>query len=285
MEKNEGRELDLEEIHEKICDLMCMFHDFCEKHQLRYYLAYGTLIGAIRHKGFIPWDDDFDVQMPREDFIKFVSLFKKEYADSKIYKLCSRANTENYYFGIPRLCDQRFKYVTTKTTILPFDLGVFIDIYPLDNYGDTREEAARLKKQARQLNAKYSVYINKTSSSSKLKTPLRAVCHKLLHIRYGKDFPQKIDSMIYENIKKQTSDKNKYIGVICWDSGTVSYEREWFKNRVLVDFENHKFWAPEKYDEVLRITYGDYMIPPPEEKRVMTHDYKIFERNKSEYMG
>ena len=65
MEKNEGRELDLEEIHEKICDLMCMFHDFCEKHQLRYYLAYGTLIGAIRHKGFIPWDDDFDVQMPR----------------------------------------------------------------------------------------------------------------------------------------------------------------------------------------------------------------------------
>lgn len=285
MNSNElGRELSLNEIHEKICNLMSIFHEFCEKHHLTYYISYGTLIGAIRHKGFIPWDDDFDVQMPREDFNMFLKLFQDEYANSTIYKLCTRANTKNYYYGIPRLCDQRYKYVCTDKSVQPFDLGIFIDIYPLDNFCNSCDEALKLVKQVSRANNEFAIYINKSSSSNKLKTPIKILCHYFLRIKYGQNYPQKIDNMIYEKIKKHTNEKNKYIGLVCWTNKAVTYERQWFEKRVLVDFEKHKFWAPEKYDEVLRITYGDYMILPPEEKRVMTHDYKIFERKKSEYM-
>lgn len=280
-----GRELNLEEIHEKICELMVFFHDFCEKHHLRYYLSYGSLIGAIRHKGFIPWDDDFDVQMPREDFLNFLEMFEKEYGSSRIYKVCTRANTSNYYFGIPRLCDQRFKYVTQIEALEPFEQGIFIDIYPLDNYGNTLEEAGRLKKQARMINRDFTIYVNRRSASSKWKTPFKMITHKLLHMKYGDCFPQKVDRMIYDKIKSQTSDKDRYIGVICWEQKVVAYEREWFAKRILVDFEKYQFWVPEKYDEILKKSYGNYMELPPEDQRVMTHNYKIYEKTESEYAG
>lgn len=279
MNKTKLKELNLNEIHERITDLMLFFHNFCEEYNLRYYVAYGSLIGAIRHKGFIPWDDDFDIQMPREDFTKMLSIFKDKYEKDKRYKMCSRSNTLNYYYGIPRLCDQRFVFKSTNSNIEETEMGIFIDIYPLDNYGNTFKEADKLKRKARFLNTMYTIYINKKSASkSKPVKIARALIHKFLHVLYGSHFNKKIDNKIYNNIKKKTHSSDKYIGVICWDYKTVPYEKSWFEKRILADFEDKKFWIPAEYDKVLRKSYGDYMKLPPEDQRVATHYYKIYEK-------
>lgn len=284
MNEMEGyRQLDLHEIHDRILDVMTFLHEFCEKNHIRYYVAYGSLIGAIRHKGFIPWDDDFDIQMPREDYIRFQKLFKEQCGNNSRYKLCTRANTQNYYFGIGRFCDQSFRYVTSIKTIEKFEQGIFVDIYPLDRYGNTVKQAEKLKHKARAYNTNYTIYVNKKSSSSnKLVQICKVGLHYIMHMMYGEKYSERIDDKIYQYIKVHTTESDRYIGVVCWDQKVVTYDKSWFEKRILADFEDRKFWIPKEYDAVLRASYGDYMTLPPEEQRVMTHDYKIYEKIKDQ---
>ena len=94
------QDLTLEEIHREILNMMDYIHKLCEENGITYYVGFGSLIGAIRHNGFIPWDDDFDIMMPRADVEKFKEIFLK--TGHPYYRLCDRKNTKNYYYGIPR---------------------------------------------------------------------------------------------------------------------------------------------------------------------------------------
>ena len=269
------KELTLQEIHEATLEMMDYIHALCEEHGIVYYVGFGSLIGTVRHNGFIPWDDDFDIQMPRKEFERFREVFEKT-DHPAYYRLCERKNTKNYYYGIPRFSDTRYRYVTTNPAEEAFDNGLFIDIYPLDNFGSTRAEAERVKKKVDRLNVMYTYYINRRNPRGGIMNVIQGVSHALLRIRFGNRLPERIDDMVLKTIRKYTSDEDTQIGEVCWDYITSPYPKEWFRERILHDFEGRQYWIPGDYDPLLRFDYGDYMQLPPEEERTGTrHGYKL----------
>lgn len=270
------RELDLEEIHSRTLDLMDHIHNLCDSNGLSYYLHYGTLIGAVRHNGFIPWDDDFDIAMKREDFDKFCSIV--ENAHHPYYRLCNRANTENYYYGIPRYVDTRYKYVSKLSCIKEAEMGIFVDIYPLDNLGNTPEEAKRIKQQVLKLNTEFIIYMNWRSTRAWYYTIPRIPLHIYYRLKHGRKFWLKVDDLVRESIKKLTNESDEIIGLACWDATVWPLRKEWFDEPVLHSFEDRQYWIPKEYDSILRQIYGDYMKLPPESERIPHHPYIIFEQ-------
>lgn len=140
------KELSLQELKEIEFDILKVFDDFCKENNIRYYLAYGTLLGAIRYKKFIPWDDDVDLLIPRDDYNRMIKLFK----DSERYRLFAFDRNPNFIYPFAKLCD-----MTTKKDEFGYEngveLGVDIDLFPLDAWDDDLEKAKKEAKRIKKL--------------------------------------------------------------------------------------------------------------------------------------
>ena len=273
------RELTEKEIKVKTVSLLLEVDKICKEQNIRYFLMMGTLLGAIRHQGFIPWDDDLDIMLPRKDFDRFVNYCEEHEKELFPYKLCTRKNVKNYTYGIPRFCDMRYKYKTTSSHEKEIDIGLFIDIYPLDNYGNSYKDMDSLRKFFDKINREYYVYINPKSSKSYLKTILRYGVKALYTIKRCIPYYRNIDDRIRREILKRTTDEDIFVGNPTWTTGRYGYKREWFLDTVLHKFEMYEFPIPIGYDYILKVAYGNYMELPPEKNRVSYHHYKIFERS------
>lgn len=267
-----NRKLELDEIHSITLDLMDRFHSICEENDIKYYLIFGTLIGAVRHRGFIPWDDDFDVCMVRDDYNKFCEILFRQ--DDERYKLANRANTPNYYFGISRYYDSRFEY-RAEVDIKQFELGIFIDIYPLDLLG---EKTDAIHRRVQKINRDYIIYCNRKSCRNKMRNLVRIPYHYYLHLKYGRQFPQLVDKMVEDTIYADTEQNTDYVGIYWETKDFRVFDKALFKERELCQFEDRMYWIPKGYDEILRIQYGDYMRLPPECERVAKHNYSIYDK-------
>lgn len=271
--------LSLEEIHSEMLKLLIEFDSICKTNNFTYFLAYGTLLGAVRHHGFIPWDDDADVWMPREDAKKLIEYFNQNMKDSSL-GLVSRANTENYEYGVLRFTNNNFIYESDLKDKKREKMGIFIDIYILDNYGNTYSQGKKLFTYAEKLNDEYTVYVNPISFTSKYRTFFKRLYNIYLHLKYGNNFNKRIDLMIEEYIKKYTSDSDKFVGVPSWDSyGQIQFERSLFENSTKLEFEGYIFNCPKDFHVILERIYGDYMALPPEEKRKPHHNYSIVRKS------
>lgn len=208
-------ELSLDEIHQVTLEVLQSFHELCEKLNLTYFLAFGTLLGAIRHQGFIPWDDDADVWMLRKDYDCLVKYCEEHQEDIKPFKLANRKNTDNYYFGISRYSNMDYKYISTnfEKTI---DIGVFVDIYPLDLYGNDLDTATHILKKMQKENTKIQRYVNGHADSI-IKTCLKMPYHIGLKIVLGKNYLKKFDIKIESYIKNVTKESDR----VCWDTNMV----------------------------------------------------------------
>ena len=138
------KELNLQELKEIEFDILKVFDAFCKEHNIRYYFAYGTLLGAIRYKKFIPWDDDVDVLVPREDYERLIAI----YNDSEKYRLFSSERDANFLFPFAKLCDMTTRKIEGNQ-FNGVELGVDIDIFPLDYWDNNLEKA---KKEAKRIN-------------------------------------------------------------------------------------------------------------------------------------
>ena len=276
--KNEEmhKELDIKQIQEVSLEILHKVADLCEKLNLRYYLIYGTLIGAVRHHGFIPWDDDVDIMMPRSDYDRFLEYLRSNKLEH--LSVFNHDSNSDYPYMITRISDDRY-YIETENED-SVGMGLFIDIYPYDGLGNTKREALTygfkgdlLSSLCFQSTRKYFTTANTSSVIKKvLKLPLYWVS-KII----GKDrIMKKIESLQ----GKYDYENSKYIGCFVWLTGGDKdiFEREWFDEYEMCRFEHYSFRIPKQYDKVLRHTYGDYMKLPPEDERIGHHYYKSYKK-------
>ena len=137
-----NRELSLEEVHKETLNVLKKIDEICEHNDIKYSIMYGTLIGYMRHNGFIPWDDDMDVCMLRPEYDKFVAYCNEHEEELYPFKLMSKYTADDYPFNLQRFCDTRFKMVKTDG-LSDAGMGLFIDIYPLDALGNVKNGAKK----------------------------------------------------------------------------------------------------------------------------------------------
>lgn len=262
------RKLSNDEIKQTILEILIEFADFCDKNELRYYLAAGTLLGAVRHKGFIPWDDDIDVFMPRKDFERMHELLQKHQM-APYYKLIG-LNAGNSFWPFAKIVDTRTK---TTNEFASTDKWLWIDIFPIDGLPDDEEESAEhlrkaipIKKNINRCHAKIGKGKNLFRAIAKIPMILT------LKIISPKHFGKKLDKLA----RQYDFDKSNYVGCSVWSLGPKErMEKEKYLPRTKVEFCGHQFWAPQDYDGYLKSIYGDYMQLPPEEERV-THEFEAY---------
>lgn len=249
------------------------FANFCDNNNVHYMLAYGTLLGAVRHKGFIPWDDDVDVMMLREDYNKFISLFKND--SHPYYKFISMHTNRDYFAPLAKLYDDRTLVMQEYGQIEKVPYGIYIDIFIVDRLPDNIQEAASFYKRSQRLRKAWGLSVRKFS------TPSRNMVRKLLSIILM--LPCKVMGFRLF-LKKYDELACKYSGKFTSHGGVVIYgeglKKEYlpislFENLVDSQFENDLFKIPQQSEVYLAQMYGDYMKLPKEEDRKI-HPCKTF---------
>lgn len=249
------KDLSLREQQLVSLEILKTFDAICRKNNLKYTFCGGTLIGAIRHKGFIPWDDDVDIYMMREDYDKFREIWNKE--NHGYYKYVAIDDFDN-----PALClmakifDTRYE---GKGKFVPF-----IDIFPLDYMEDTEEDNRMLKECGWYISASYK-FRDKYQKSNNF---FNKIIYKWKAKRYFKKVLKIFDYYKNRNIKTDTLVS---VGFHHIEGKKGFVPANQLDELIEVDFEGGKFFAMAKYDERLRAYYGDYMKLPPEEERVPHH--------------
>ena len=264
------KELTLQELKEIEFDMLKMFDAFCKENNIRYFLAYGTLLGAIRYKKFIPWDDDVDVLVPREDYDRLLRLFQ----DNEKYRLYAFEKDENYLFPFAKICD-----LDTRKDELGYEssieLGVDIDVFPLDAWDDDFKKA---KKEAKYINRNMGGLrlskLRKPDSVNPIKRFIKGILMVYCKMLGGKHYIKKI----LKASNKPEQQGTNYVGAKSWcvygARGIIHAEA--FSEAIEVEFEGRMFPSPDGYDAYLSCLYGDYLPEPPKEKQKTHHGFKAY---------
>ena len=268
---------ELSPLQSKLLEMLKWFDAFCRAHRLRYYAVGGTLLGAVRHGGFIPWDDDIDVAMPRPDYERLAALI----GDS---------TTEHYYLETVHskdasYCYPYFKLYDTETTLTEnkrrkLRRGVFLDVFPLDGIGSDYEKGMR---HFDRLQAKYNFYLTRVGGFRKGRSIYKncAVFLSRLIPKFLVD-DEKLRVELDALCRSCDFETSEWVGNLlgAWR------KREIVKRDVIGEpkdyaFENMQVLGVEDYDAYLTHIYGDWKQLPPEEKRVSHHDFLEFDLHRS----
>lgn len=264
------KELSLQEIKQVEVDILKMFHSFCVENSIRYFISHGTLLGAVRYRGFIPWDDDLDVLVPREDYDRLLTIFP----DSERYSLVSYERNHKYRYPYAKLCDMSTRKVEGGYNN-GVELGLDIDVFPLDYWSDDLEQARReVKRQKRNMFLLSLAKLQKPDSRHPAKRVVKGVVMSICKLRGSAYYVEQI----IKGAHKPEQKGGRYMGSKAWN---VYGERdilpaEVFAEAIELEFEGEKFFAPVGYDTFLTSLYGDYLPEPPVEKRKTHHSFKAY---------
>lgn len=246
--------------------------EILDQNNLKYYLIGGSLLGAVRHKGFIPWDDDIDIGMPRDDYEKFAKIANEILPKELFYQ--DKKTDKEYPYNFAKIRKNGTLFVQKPVERFNMNQGVYIDVFPLDGSKDSLKKQASYAKKCIRIN--YISIAKALIDSETTQSFQRKVIVFILNV-LNKFIGQKnIDKMLYKTMTKYSFYNSKYIGNLIG----VGKEREVFskldyfsneKKYSLVEFEGLMVKGPINPDAVLKHNYGDYMKFPPEEKRVSHH--------------
>lgn len=274
----ERQALTMAENQQAATGVMEKLDEICRELGLQYTLTYGTMLGAIRHKGYIPWDDDLDIMLSRPDYDKLIS-WCLEHAQALLpYKLFTPETVADYPYMIPRLCDTRYEIETDNEKNC--GMGAFVDIYPLDGIGNTREEALAVLRKRAKLSSLYFLSTRLRCEKGMTKSPLKRLI-KLPAFWVAKLVGKKwFGRRLYAIAKQCDWENSKYAGCVIWDTETETglFEKAWFEKTEPMPFEGRQFHVCTGCHEVLSTLYGDYMQLPPEEDRIAHHFYSIYKK-------
>lgn len=266
----------LTELQTRLLPMLEWYHKFCVENGLRYYLLGGTMLGAARHNGFIPWDDDIDVGMPRKDYEKFLKLTKNKAFGSYIVEGID-TNASDFFYGYSKIYDVTTTLV--ENTRYQIKRGIYIDLFPLDGVSDNKEE----------INDFYRPILNKIRLLSARTCGIRKSrkWYKNLSIRLARIIPNKLfdDKKLMYSIdlmcKKNDYDNCKYIGNLygAWGAREI-VERSIMGEPTIYEFEGLDVYGPIDHNAYLTSLYGNWRQLPPKEKQVTHHDFVMCDLHK-----
>ena len=276
--------MDLNDLHDQLLDILLEFDRICRSNDIKYSIAFGTLLGAVRHKGFIPWDDDVDVMLDRENYEKLRIACEK--STSNKYFFQSKQTEKKYYYNVSRLRKNNTAMIYEEWKNAGFHLGIYIDICPVDKIADNLI--------ARKVQY-FFIIVN---------TVVRLSQNKELFMKSGRRFSSVIKGVLYAItrimpkrlcdrvetyfITKYNDKPCKKAGIIC-DGGVLintprdmlPFDSNFMSSYKDIEFENHKLMCVEDTDAILKHWYGDYMRLPPENERKLTHNPIIYDTENS----
>lgn len=263
-------QLKLEEIKQIEFSILKEFKSFCENNDITFYLSNGTLLGAAKYKGFIPWDDDVDVFVPRKDYNRLMEI----YQDSERYRLFSYEREKEFRFPFAKLCDMRT--IKEEPVNNGVKLGLDIDIFPLDSWSEEYSKALReVKKATKNYRWLSFAKLQNANAANPVKRFIKAIVLLLVKAVGWRYFLKNM-------IKEATSDAKKescFLGCKVWPIYGVReiIPATVFENTVTVEFEGEVFPAPVGYDTYLRSLYGNYELDPPPEKQKTHHSFIAYQ--------
>ncbi len=251
-------EIEVREIKKIQLQLLRKLKQACEENHLRYYLCGGTLLGAVRHKGYIPWDDDIDVAMPLEDYKNLIRILQK---DESYMTLSVYTHADSYYNFFMKMIDNS---TLMKSWEYPFLLtsGVSIDIFPLFGLPNKKEDVEYFYHKIRRLNMDF----------------IRSYIESVQEDKETKERRRKLQEEIIAMMEQYDFDQSKNIGYLLSKYKEKEImKRSIYQDQLMLEFEKEKFAVASGYKEYLKILFKNYMELPPEKERYNTHNYKVFQ--------
>ena len=263
-----SNEVSVRAIQSKMLEILVYFRDFCEANGLKFVLCGGTCLGAIRHQGFIPWDDDVDVFMLREDYEKLQDLWEKN-ADTSRYA-CVRSNeTINIHHTATEIKDNNTTFINRHSVDSDIHHGLMIDVIPIDGVPD-----ARWRKTLQMIDSMIYCCFN----FQRLPEHKGKLTYFATKLALGVFRSPKSRYRIWKAAEKRLSryGTQHCSQVASFGEGTsimrMRFPTQWFRDVSYLNFEGHRMPVPGNVDEYLKISFGDYMQLPPEEDRVARHN-------------
>lgn len=260
------RQLNEEEIKEVELGVMDYIHNLCQKENINYSLAYGTLLGAVRHKGYIPWDDDVDISLKRDEYDKLYQAVLRD--NDPIYKVASWENDARYPYPFYRVYDARTVYENNYIEN-DIDLGICVDVFPFDYYADVNKEMAKLDTYRRL--SVYTLY-GIHSKNAGLKNIIRYLLVLVFRLTRVKTWNKKM------NLLSMQDNDNDSIDYLMENKRTSTKFEKTLLDKVMDSpFEDRTYKIPEASHQILSAIYGDdFMEIPPVEKRVKHDDFVAY---------
>lgn len=257
-----------------LLDMLKWFHSFCEGNGLRYYALGGTMLGAARHGGFIPWDDDVDVGMPRKDYDKLAKLLEENPNERYVLETPNTSGKDCFY-PFSKLYDTHTTLI--ENTKAKIKRGIFLDIFPLDGIGKSLKES---RKNYKNIDFTYNLLLSKASAVSKGRSfykNVAVVVFKLIPIN-----TKKILRKLVEKCSRYAWEDCLWVGnlVGAWRFNEVM-PKAYFGTPQKYTFEDAEIYGVENADAYLTSLYGDWRKLPPKEKRISHHDFLSIDLEKS----
>jgi lipopolysaccharide cholinephosphotransferase len=245
-------------------DMLKDIDSFCSENNISYFLAYGTLLGAVRHKGYIPWDDDIDICLPRPDYERFISLYKNV---ERNYQVVEFRKTKGYALPFAKVSNENTvmnEYLYDKDVF-----GVYIDVFPIDGYGK-KIQITLSQWLNKFLNAKKAVLGRNRSLAKNILIAIgkialspfsvKMILNKMHHIATAFDYSKSLQTEIFCSSTVEREIVPKFV----------------FKKLIKSEFENLKVNIPAEFDKYLTALFGDYMTFPPKEKQISHHSFEAW---------
>lgn len=259
------KEISLQDSKQLLLEMMIDIDRCCREHNIEYSMSYGTLLGAVRHHGFIPWDDDIDLMMTRDNFERFKQIYH-----SDRYEMLTDKDKE-WGLHFIRICDTNTELVIDYLYESIKNHGLWIAIFPVDNMPDNDNDWNNMKRRILIYDGIRRLKISKWAPLSGFyKNISKMILRRVL-------LPIPINYII-KQIKKTLISYNNVSTKNVFEKGGVFhvYPSVWFENYIDLSFEGYFFRSIVNYDDYLTQEYGDYMTPPPESERVPKHDYVAY---------
>lgn len=259
----------LSEMQRKLLPMLSWYHEFCVQNNLEYYLLGGTMLGAARHEGFIPWDDDIDVGLPRNDYERFLKLTKNKKFNNYIVEGIDTPE-KDFCYGYAKVYDTSTTLI--ENTKYQIKRGVYIDVFPLDGVANEKDE---IEKVFKPIYWRYQLLLARTCGIRESRSWYKNLAIKVARLLPGFD-EKKFMLHIDELCKRKSYEECRYVGNLYGNWGIREIvEKRIMGKPTLYHFEGLEVYGAADYDAYLTSLYGDWRKMPPKEKQVTHHDYAM----------